>query len=227
MTLTQPLSPLYLTLTVLGLVMSARMIPGLLLGRGLGSLLLPRGLLRALVLLLVFAALTSVAVRAASDTAMTTKTDRSPRQIYVADSNIFMNRPKGAAAPCVALIESAYLENPAVYLYIHQVVILQEALTSVNDPDGVQRSRLDLVAGYRRIPVATPPPAGDLETVSRMFDLNERFNLNDLTLLETALRRGVPLLTTNTKMRGQIDGHASRRQRYGGVRLVDPCPGLT
>ena len=52
--------------------------------------------------------------------------------------------------------------------------------------------------------------------------LSRKFGLNDLKLVATAKQKGLPVITTNAKLKVQISSHADRQALFGGVKILVP-----
>lgn len=176
------------------------------------------GLLRRLfrwlvvIVAVVVAAVVAVAVVAGVAQQVSSRTRRPPSVSLVADSNVFQD-----VVPCRRTLD-ALLDDPAVTLIVNAVILTEAA--GRQDRQGSQEPRLSRLSwgGARRIPDATPPPADVAWLVSAAFDEV------DATVLETAVRHRIPVLTTNAAaLRRQIDSHPARRAHFGAVRLIDPC----
>jgi hypothetical protein len=142
-----------------------------------------------------------------------------PPIAYATDSNVFMD----LWPTCRQHIDNEYLDNRAVTLYVH-VAIYSQAL-GAKDRYSTQEPRLSRLQrpGAKRVPMATPLPPDASAMRSKAFDDV------DISVLETARKLNVPLLSTDApSMRNQInDGPPARRVRYGAVPIVDPCAGMS
>ena len=171
-------------------------------------------------ILLLAAGLLALAVTLHAVAATTTRTRPDPvSQRYAADSGVFLDGRTDTT--CRAAIDARYLADPGVVLFVHDAVIHE--VSGRNDRSGTQTGRLSNSAGgARRIPVTTPPPADADRMVSRTL------GLVDVLVLETALRYGIPVLTTNTALRRQVTADPDRpaTRRYRALTFVDACTGV-
>lgn len=169
-----------------------------------------RRLVRLLIPALVVALVVSLVIVAISRTLP--RSERPTWEAYVADAGVFMD-----VVPCRARLDTI-LDNPSVVLIVNAVILTEAA--GRQDRNGSQERRLSRLAwgGARRLPDATQPPPGLADLLSASFDEV------DATVLQTAVRHGVPVLSTNAAaLRRQIDSQPARRAHFGAVRLVDPC----
>ena len=60
----------------------------------------------------------------------------------------------------------------------------------------------------------------------QMQPLTPKFNLADAHLVESAQRQNLPVITSNYKLRNQVQSNAARKQFWGGVAMqtIGPNP---
>jgi RHS repeat-associated protein len=134
---------------------------------------------------------------------------------YVADSNIFMDRPSGDPT-MRSRIDTQYLNNPSVILYIPQSAADE---VTQRRPTPSQLQRLQGYPGGARIHIVPDP---DMSSIPIPALLGRNFDLVDMTVLELARQRQLAVLTANEAMRNQVGSHQERRNIWGGVPLVIP-----
>jgi hypothetical protein len=128
------------------------------------------------------------------------------RHEYVADSNIFMDRPSPRGRAAI----DPYLDDPTNVVYV-----CQAAVSEIN-PTPSQLARVAGVPGGAQIiQVANPSLAG----INVAALVSASFDVNDMEILETARQRGLPLLTANEAMQRQVYSNVARRAIWGGVDI--------
>jgi RHS repeat-associated protein len=133
---------------------------------------------------------------------------------YVADSNIFMDRP-GKDPTLRARIDTQYLSDPNVTLYVPAAAVA-EVLAS---PSASQAQRLQGYTNGARV-IQVPDPDMSSIPVQRLESRN--FDETDMTVLELARQRQLSVLTANTAMINQVGSHVERRNIWGNVRINVP-----
>jgi hypothetical protein len=172
---------------------------------------------------LVIAVAKTLGVTATQTAAPTLPRPSPPPEIYVADSNVFMDlsRDQPSGGTCRTMIDARYLRNPAVTLIAHWAILTETV--GRNDINGTQSERLRAlgVAGGAQIVPASATLPDNFEQM-----LSQSVSTVDLYVLETALRYKAPLLTTNANLGRLVRADPNRPiyQHYATVPIVDPCP---
>jgi hypothetical protein len=110
-------------------------------------------------------------------------------------------------------IDSTYLSNTNITLYIPSSAVMQIK------PTPSQLSRLHGFPGGAKI---IQVKNGSLSGVDVSSLVGRNFDMVDMIILQTAKERGLPLLTTQASLQGQVFSNIERRVLWGSVIIIRP-----
>ncbi len=127
---------------------------------------------------------------------------------FVGDSNLFMDKP---GAPGTRDIADKILADPS------NTIVVPKAIKNEVNPTPTQLDRLNNSA-------ATVQPVRSANVAQTLRDhpdiLSKKFGENDLKLVATAKAQNLPVVTTNAKLKGQIENNATRKALFGSVKIL-------
>jgi RHS repeat-associated protein len=143
-------------------------------------------------------------------------TPTTQQEAYVADTNIFTDRPDVKNPSVRQHIDSRYLSNPNVTIYVPAAVD-RELAQWVSPLQTTRRKGY----GAKIVPISD----GDLTGINTAALESNAFDYNDMAILQAAKDRNLPLLSTNNiKLQNQIlaKQFPDRRKFWGGVSILYP-----
>lgn len=136
---------------------------------------------------------------------------------FVADSNLFLDRPMAAGNLDARAIFDDVLAHPDTRMVLPDLIEAEIA------PTESQLGRLSAAASkIQRTVVDVSGVISDNPGI-----LSRRFGVQDLQLLETAKQTGLAVVTSNSRLASQVVSNAARTALYGNVQILTPFADFT
>ncbi len=141
--------------------------------------------------------------------------DSDPAETYVADTNIFADKPGGPG--CLEKIQAEVLDDPNKLLLVPDAVYEELAAR----PSPAQDAR---VAGKQGGARTMRIPNGDVSGLDVRALASNDFDENDIKIIQAAKERKLPEITASSSLIRQIhSGRDDRKAQWGNVVIYAVC----